>query len=160
MMNEQDNDGEFASVLWDTPDFANRQNQEGNAHIESSRHRQLQASHGVDGDSSQMDRRASGLLPPSTPNGAPGSSASGRYWIKAGLGEAVKMLEGTKDAFVSYSVLGEVCPAPQAFFKRSRLIASPRPTFRSTHHKLSIAGGGFKILCFYTTTSPRIFLPA
>lgn len=43
-----------------------------------------------------------------TPGPTAAAAASGRYWIKATVTEPVKMLEGTKDAYVAYNVKGEV----------------------------------------------------
>ena len=107
-MNDQDNDGEFASVIWDTPEGArDGKGQDASSAIESSPRRHISAAQNPAGDgSSGYELNGDSSL--STGNAVPSSSASGRYWIKATVGDAVKMLEGTKDAFVSYTVKGEV----------------------------------------------------
>lgn len=132
MMSEHDNDGEFASVVWDTPETANKaaggaaeassstggagalgalgggteQGGENTSHghtlptsSTSTLHRGAsQSSTGYNADRAEAPTSAS------TNN----DTAAGRYWIKASVGDAVKMLEGTKDAYVAYNVKGEV----------------------------------------------------
>jgi sorting nexin-4 len=110
-MMDEHNDADFASVMWDTP-------------ADNKPSSSSSAAAAVQNQPSPLDRRPSSSSYRN--NAAPGQqgpgnsssgndglpqppiSANGRYWIKASVSEPVKMLEGTKDAFISYSVTGEV----------------------------------------------------
>ena len=119
-MNDDGHDGDFASVVWDTP-----------ASEPSSAQRDQHGSSTGQGEgpsSGSLARRASrsgsaaprdASEPQQHSNDGSGVRRSpskerdvqnaGRYWIKLSAGEPTKMLEGTKDAYVSYLVKGEVC---------------------------------------------------
>lgn len=111
-MNDDGHDGDFASVVWDTPVASDA----------SAPQRDQSATSPSDGGpSSGLARRASGNAASNASTGtsgeqhAPDAAArerdaqnAGRYWIKLSAGEPTKMLEGTKDAYVSYNVKGEV----------------------------------------------------
>lgn len=116
MMTDDAHDGDFASVVWDTP-----------AEDPSSANAQRDGTQRGEGPSSGLARRASGTAGHSAAaGGARGAEQqqqigiarspsterdaqnAGRYWIKLSAGEPTKMLENTKDAYVSYLVKGEV----------------------------------------------------
>lgn len=136
-MSEHDNDGEFASVVWDTPEAANqsaaaRKNHSssgagepssstsGEAVTTANTDQDYTSSHGIGtsslqraGSTASNNAAAAGIGGASHADagGAGGSgsgSNTGRYWVKASVVEPVKMLEGTKDAYVAYNVKGEV----------------------------------------------------
>ncbi|KAK9894591.1 hypothetical protein P389DRAFT_98607 [Cystobasidium minutum MCA 4210] len=136
MMSEHDNDGEFASVVWDTPEAANqsaaaRKNHSssgagepssstsGEAVTTANTDQDYTSSHGIGtsslqraGSTASNNAAAAGIGGASHADagGAGGSgsgSNTGRYWVKASVVEPVKMLEGTKDAYVAYNVKGE-----------------------------------------------------
>lgn len=138
MMSEHDNDGEFASVVWDTPEDANQSASSRNAEPStsasgargngaSSASSSSPAAAVAGGDSNYNAAGTSSSTPAAShqlhragstsSNAAAATSAgpagtaessTGRYWIKASVVEPVKMLEGTKDAYVAYNVKGEV----------------------------------------------------
>lgn len=111
MMNDDGHDGDFASVVWDTPASGGPSSNEPQ--------RDQRATSPSEGGPSSM-RRASASGPSAASNaggaaaqagdasGANANASAGRYWIKLSAGEPTKMLEGTKDAYVSYAVKGEV----------------------------------------------------
>jgi len=126
MMTDQSNDGEFASVVWDTPDEAQKQGDAASNPLDSATtssaaaggttadHRSeggemaRRSSHGDSGPSGVPIPGGSASAGPSSSSGA----AAGRYYIKATVGDPTKMLEGTKDAFITYMVKGEVSTVP------------------------------------------------
>ena len=127
-MTDEGNEGDFASVIWDKEPSGYdsqaagplQQRHSGDAAAAGA---SGGASHGSTGDGG-LARRASSSGANRTgsagPDGAEGGSAAGpsssssdaqsqgRYAIRITVSEPVKMLEGTKDAYISYRVKGEV----------------------------------------------------
>lgn len=154
MMSEHDNDGEFASVVWDTPDAANKSANAGGHGDNGGEQPPSSSTGGTTGgagagttsnadhqdytqstsSSAHMMHRAGSTAShhTTTTTGASAghasgaaaaagdASGSGRYWIKASVIEPVKMLEGTKDAYVAYNVKGEVRFCIAVLFYRDR----------------------------------------
>lgn len=155
MMSEHDNDGEFASVVWDTPDAANKSANAGGHGDNGGEHLPSSSTGGTTGagagadhqdytqstsssSSHMMHRAGSTASHHTTTTGASAghagaaaaagdASGSGRYWIKASVVEPVKMLEGTKDAYVAYNVKGEVGP--------ERFYPSPATLHTTINHR-------------------------
>jgi hypothetical protein len=143
MMSEHDQDGEFASVVWDTSDDAKQSAATVKASTSGAADRGegsssnavcgINSSNGAQGQgrrtsynndanengnnttSNNMNRVASSssrMGGTATGSDSHAHAQSGRYWVRATVAEPVKMLEGTKDAYIAYTVKGEVCVCP------------------------------------------------
>ena len=113
-MQDLANDGEFASVVWDTTDTApsgsstsHQQNVENP--LDHGRRDDAQPSTSTAaGVVDAASRRRSTSSGPSSATRNQHDKADGRYFVQASVVEPQKMLENTKDAYVSYGIRGEV----------------------------------------------------
>lgn len=140
MMAEHDHNEGFASVAWDRETdggpFGSSALAAGadghlNDGVASTSH---QAGTSGSGSSSNAGRLAStGRRTSSTgPAARQQQDTDGRYYIKAGVRDPLKMHENTKDAYVSYCIKGEVCHAQDALL-RSRCLRLMRVVCFAAH---------------------------
>lgn len=116
MNDTEHQDGEFASVVWDTPEDAPSGSgaRTGTLAGEEDGYTVHQEQNEGSSSSQQPPQRPGGGESSRRASGSANVRAStskerdGRYFIEAVVSDPLKKLEGTKEAFISYAVKGEV----------------------------------------------------